>query len=68
MYSTRDHAGGNKDLAKMLPNVRVYGGDDRIDAVTDKIKHDDQFKVRYSIINRLLHMHCNCVLEHCMHV
>jgi len=40
-----DHAGGNKALAKMLPQLKFYGGDDRIDSLTNKVKHGDQFKI-----------------------
>ena len=29
--------GGNKELVKMYPNVRVYGADDRIDCMNVKV-------------------------------
>ncbi len=44
-FFLRDHAGGNKDLVKMLSGVKVYGGDDRIGALTDKVSHGSEFKV-----------------------
>ncbi|XP_001602195.1 hydroxyacylglutathione hydrolase, mitochondrial isoform X1 [Nasonia vitripennis] len=34
-----DHAGGNKCLSCSVPDVQVYGGDDRIDALTCKVGH-----------------------------
>ena len=41
----RDHAGGNKQLKEMMPNLLVYGGDERIDCLTKKVSHDDQLKI-----------------------
>jgi hypothetical protein len=38
----RDHAGGNKKLTEMVSNLRVVGGDDRIDALTEKVEHGRQ--------------------------
>uniref|UniRef100_U5EWA1 hydroxyacylglutathione hydrolase n=1 Tax=Corethrella appendiculata TaxID=1370023 RepID=U5EWA1_9DIPT len=42
-----DHAGGNEKLVeKFKPNkLRVYGGDDRIGALTDKVGQDDSLKI-----------------------
>ena len=40
-----DHAGGNTKLFKMVNNLKVYGGDDRIGALTDKVKHGDKFNI-----------------------
>ncbi|XP_006901961.1 PREDICTED: hydroxyacylglutathione hydrolase, mitochondrial isoform X2 [Elephantulus edwardii] len=34
-----DHAGGNDKLVKMEPGLKVYGGDDRIGALTNKVAH-----------------------------
>ncbi|XP_005007446.1 hydroxyacylglutathione hydrolase, mitochondrial isoform X3 [Cavia porcellus] len=34
-----DHAGGNEKLVKLEPGLKVYGGDDRIGALTDKVTH-----------------------------
>ena len=45
----RDHAGGNEKFVELAKkrglNVTVYGGDDRIGALTNKVKHGDKFKV-----------------------
>lgn len=41
----RDHAGGNEDLKKILPNVEVYGGDNRIGALTHMVDHGTKFNV-----------------------
>ncbi|XP_028669666.1 hydroxyacylglutathione hydrolase, mitochondrial isoform X2 [Erpetoichthys calabaricus] len=40
-----DHAGGNAKLVKMVPGLKVYGGDPRVDALTQKVTHYDTFKV-----------------------
>ena len=50
----RDHAGGNVKLAELHQGLTVYGGDDRIGAMTNKVAHNDQFKVdnlRENIVN-----------------
>lgn len=45
----RDHAGGNEKFVELAKksgtNVTVYGGDDRIGALTKKVSHGDKFKV-----------------------
>nr|XP_012214754.1 PREDICTED: hydroxyacylglutathione hydrolase, mitochondrial-like isoform X3 [Linepithema humile] len=40
-----DHAGGNAKLLKNFPNLPVYGGDDRIEAINHKITHNDTFNI-----------------------
>uniref|UniRef100_T1J5N6 hydroxyacylglutathione hydrolase n=1 Tax=Strigamia maritima TaxID=126957 RepID=T1J5N6_STRMM len=40
-----DHAGGNADLVKKVKNLRVCGGDSRIDALTNMVSHGDEFQV-----------------------
>ncbi|XP_047995098.1 hydroxyacylglutathione hydrolase, mitochondrial isoform X2 [Leguminivora glycinivorella] len=40
-----DHAGGNENLVKMIPNLTVYGGDDRIGALTNKVQHQSKFNI-----------------------
>lgn len=44
----RDHAGGNVKMVKLMPGLKVYGGDDRVDAITKKVSHSHNFKVRPS--------------------
>ncbi|XP_066498317.1 hydroxyacylglutathione hydrolase-like protein [Hoplias malabaricus] len=39
-----DHARGNEALVKEIPNLRVYGGDDRITALTHKVTHGQELK------------------------
>jgi len=40
-----DHAGGNEQISQLLPSLEIYGGDDRIGALTKKVGEASQFKV-----------------------
>lgn len=42
-----DHAGGNEKLVSLFKsgNLTVYGGDDRIGALTNKVNQNDTFKI-----------------------
>ncbi|KAL2101112.1 hypothetical protein ACEWY4_002873 [Coilia grayii] len=40
-----DHAGGNEKMVKLVSGLTVYGGDDRVGALTKKVKHNNTFKV-----------------------
>lgn len=43
-----DHAGGNEKLAAKFSGakaLRIYGGDDRIGGLTDKVKQDDEIRL-----------------------
>ncbi|KRT82417.1 hypothetical protein AMK59_4752, partial [Oryctes borbonicus] len=41
-----DHASGNEGLVKKSKNaLQVFGGDDRVDALTNKVKHGDMFTI-----------------------
>ena len=44
--TSRDHAGGNEKLVKLEPGLKVYGGDDRIGALTHKVTHLSTLQVR----------------------
>lgn len=45
-YDIRDHAGGNEDLVKKSPTaLQVFGGDKRIGALTNEVKHGDKFSI-----------------------
>eukprot|EP01102_Stenamoeba_stenopodia_P012797 TRINITY_DN4071_c0_g1_i2.p2 TRINITY_DN4071_c0_g1~~TRINITY_DN4071_c0_g1_i2.p2 ORF type:complete len:212 (+),score=43.64 TRINITY_DN4071_c0_g1_i2:359-994(+) len=39
-----DHAGGNTEMKKLLPQVEILGGDDRIDH-TRKVGHGDEYRL-----------------------
>uniref|UniRef100_A0A3P8WGG2 Hydroxyacylglutathione hydrolase n=1 Tax=Cynoglossus semilaevis TaxID=244447 RepID=A0A3P8WGG2_CYNSE len=40
-----DHAGGNEKMLKLMPGLKVYGGDDRVDGITKKVSHSHSFKL-----------------------
>jgi len=40
-----DHAGGNEEMKKLLPSVEIFGGDDRIGALSKKVQDQETFKV-----------------------
>lgn len=40
-----DHAGGNAKLCTKIPNLEVYGGDERIEALNHAVKHNDTFNI-----------------------
>uniref|UniRef100_A0A674PNE9 Hydroxyacylglutathione hydrolase, mitochondrial n=1 Tax=Takifugu rubripes TaxID=31033 RepID=A0A674PNE9_TAKRU len=40
-----DHSSGNEKLLRMMPGLRVYGGDDRVNALTKKVTHSHAFKL-----------------------
>ena len=50
-FVTRDHAGGNEELAELVKGLKVCGGDDRIGALNKKVGHRDQMKVLLTAIN-----------------
>ncbi|XP_070779108.1 hydroxyacylglutathione hydrolase, mitochondrial-like isoform X4 [Enoplosus armatus] len=40
-----DHASGNEKMVRLMPGLKVYGGDDRVDAITKKVSHSNNFKL-----------------------
>ncbi|XP_069381174.1 hydroxyacylglutathione hydrolase, mitochondrial isoform X1 [Paralichthys olivaceus] len=40
-----DHASGNEKMVRLMPGLKVYGGDDRVDALTKKVSHSHSFKL-----------------------
>ncbi|XP_072299960.1 hydroxyacylglutathione hydrolase-like protein [Eucyclogobius newberryi] len=54
----RNHARGNEALVKKIPGLEVYGGDDRIDGLTDKVSNAQELKFN-SINVRCLFTPCH---------
>ena len=53
----RDHAGGNSDLVKMVPEkLQVRGGDPRINEINHSVKHNEEFKVTIQLLLFPLYM------------
>ncbi|XP_037544281.1 hydroxyacylglutathione hydrolase-like protein isoform X1 [Nematolebias whitei] len=62
-----DHARGNEPLRKELPALKVYGGDDRIEGLTDKVTHNQ--KLKFGSINvRCLCTPCHTSGDVCFYV
>ncbi|XP_062308203.1 hydroxyacylglutathione hydrolase, mitochondrial [Osmerus eperlanus] len=40
-----DHAGGNEKMLRLMPGLTVYGGDDRVDALSKKVSHSNTLKL-----------------------
>ncbi|XP_054160345.1 hydroxyacylglutathione hydrolase, mitochondrial-like [Oppia nitens] len=40
-----DHAGGNEELVKLVPNLTVVGGDERVGALNKKVSTGDQLTI-----------------------
>jgi len=40
-----DHAGGNEKISELISGLTILGGDDRIPALTNKVKEGDTFNV-----------------------
>ncbi|XP_046855123.1 hydroxyacylglutathione hydrolase, mitochondrial-like isoform X2 [Xenia sp. Carnegie-2017] len=62
-----DHAGGNEELVKLVPGLPVFGGDDRIGALTNKIKHNDKIKIG-NLDVKCLFTPCHTTGHICFHV
>ena len=63
-----DHAGGNKELLYRMPNITIYGGDDRVYGVTDDsiAKHGTGIALG-SISIKFLHTPCHTTSHICYH-
>lgn len=64
-----DHAGGNEKLVKLWTTgeLKVYGGDDRIGALNEKIGQDDSFNIG-SLKVQCLSTPCHTTGHICYHV
>ena len=54
----RDHAGGNLDLVKLLPNTQVLGFDNRVAGLTNLVADGQVFKIG-SLYVKVLHTPCH---------
>ncbi|KAK3102459.1 hypothetical protein FSP39_011517 [Pinctada imbricata] len=63
-----DHAGGNKELLKLIgPNLQVHGGDDRVEALTKQVHHNDELKVGNGVTVKCLHTPCHTTGHICFY-
>ncbi|KAF9458644.1 Metallo-hydrolase/oxidoreductase [Collybia nuda] len=63
-----DHSGGNQSFAEHFPHVPVYGGSDRIPALTQLVKDGEEFTLGTSIIVRCLATQCHTQDSICYYV
>ena len=40
-----DHSGGNEALLSVCPKLKVFGGDDRIPKLSDKVSHGQEIQI-----------------------
>lgn len=62
-----DHAGGNEKMVRLMPGLKVYGGDDRVDAITKKVAHSNTLKVG-SLTVKCLFTPCHTTGHICYYV
>ncbi|XP_017277352.1 hydroxyacylglutathione hydrolase, mitochondrial [Kryptolebias marmoratus] len=62
-----DHARGNEALRKELPHLKVYGRDDRIEGLTDKVTDNQELKFG-SINVRCLSTPCHTSGDTCFYI
>eukprot|EP00246_Nothoceros_aenigmaticus_P012600 TRINITY_DN398_c0_g1_i4.p1 TRINITY_DN398_c0_g1~~TRINITY_DN398_c0_g1_i4.p1 ORF type:complete len:287 (+),score=51.82 TRINITY_DN398_c0_g1_i4:85-861(+) len=55
-----DHAGGNTEIKKLIPGLKVYGGEgEKAEGVTHVLRHEDTFALSESINVKALHTPCH---------
>lgn len=62
-----DHAGGNEKMVKLMPGLKVYGADDRVDAITKKVPDCHSFKIG-SLHIKCFHTPCHTTGHVCYYV
>lgn len=62
-----DHAGGNEKMVKLMPGLKVYGADDRVDAITKKVPDSHCFKIG-SLQIKCFHTPCHTTGHVCYYV
>ncbi|TFY60697.1 hypothetical protein EVJ58_g4974 [Rhodofomes roseus] len=63
-----DHSGGNKAFASAFPDAPIYGGSDKVPALTQLVKDKDEFKVGDGISVRCLATPCHTQDSICYYV
>jgi len=63
-----DHSGGNKDFATSHPTAPIYGGSDKVAAVTHIVKDKDEFKVGENVSVKCLATPCHTKDSICYYV
>ncbi|KAJ3574565.1 hypothetical protein NP233_g1677 [Leucocoprinus birnbaumii] len=63
-----DHSGGNPAFAGQYPNAPIYGGSEKVQAVTKIVKDKDEFKIGENINVRCLATPCHTQDSICYYV
>lgn len=63
-----DHSGGNKDFASKFPDAPVYGGSDKIPALTNLLKDKNEFSLGENIHIKCLATPCHTQDSICYYV
>ncbi|KAF9001922.1 Metallo-hydrolase/oxidoreductase [Cyathus striatus] len=54
-----DHSGGNKEFAEKYPGVPIYGGSEKVLALTNKVKDGDEFTIGQNVRVKCLATPCH---------
>ncbi|KAF6764997.1 hydroxyacylglutathione hydrolase [Ephemerocybe angulata] len=63
-----DHSGGNKEFASRFPNAPIYGGSDKVPALTNLVKDKDEFTLGENIKVKCLATPCHTQDSICYHI
>lgn len=55
----RDHAGGNKEMASLIPGIKIYGGGEKVEALTNKVQDGDTLQIGKTIKVKVHHTPCH---------
>ena len=54
-----DHAGGNKTMKKMLPDIQIIGGEPNVQGMTRQVKDGEELPLGSGTVVRCLHTPCH---------
>ncbi|KAI0312462.1 Metallo-hydrolase/oxidoreductase [Amylostereum chailletii] len=63
-----DHSGGNDEFAKTFPGVPIYGGSNKVPALTNLVKDKDEFTVGDAVHVKCLATPCHTQDSICYHI
>ncbi|KAH9484162.1 Hydroxyacylglutathione hydrolase, mitochondrial [Psilocybe cubensis] len=63
-----DHSGGNKEFASKYPDAFIYGGSDKVPALTNLVKDKDEFTIGNNIRVKCLATPCHTQESICYYV
>lgn len=66
--SCSDHAGGNSEFKKRIPNAKIYGGSSRVQALTHTLKDSDTLSLGQDVSIKCLATPCHTQDSICYHI